>query len=452
MILPTIPTAERSAQEDTILKNQNPSFGLSALREVLTRSDAPTEEIREAVLSAEALVAEARRELAARDFRHRRAAHEALSRAVENQNADAEEVLAEAIAEAWQAKVEAVDIELAESRLAELQSMSSEQRAKLALRQKISKKKELAFLLVKRNEAASLQQLLDEVDDDALNWQDWRDHSGRSLLRFSKELGAIDAQQCLLEKLPSQLGDFARPRRTDASTWPASHLEPLRELSIIGSEPAAASSVPDAECGATPPSKARKVHLAATESDGEETTTTCSGTATPDCCPSEKSYGGAETTLSKVADSFSKQEGSPDSTVPCTCAITVSDDAAARTQAFRATVQNDVKALCQVLESVPQEVWSTWQNKAGRDLLTLAEERGSSGAYCVLARALGMIQERRQETFKESESVWVLELGQVQPRRASILEDCEEHTEDVLLEYWDGCEAPCRVARALILK
>merc|ERR1719355_203731 len=98
-------------------------------------------------------------------------------------------------------------------------------------------------------------------------------------------------------------------------------------------------------------------------------------------------------------------------------------DVELRSRAFRATVQNDANALGEVLESVPMELWSKWQNKAGRDLLTLAEERGSSAAYCILARGLGLIQERKQEAFKEHEAVWVLESGQIQPRRATILED-----------------------------
>jgi len=59
-------------------------------------------------------------------------------------------------------------------------------------------------------------------------------------------------------------------------------------------------------------------------------------------------------------------------------------------------VQNDAGSLADLLAGVPVEVWSRWQNKAGKDLVSLSQERGSSAAYAVLVRALGIVQERRQ--------------------------------------------------------
>jgi hypothetical protein len=464
----------------------------SRLRAVMTRSDASIEEMREAVLGAEALLAEAKRELASRDLRQRRAAYEALCSAIESQKEDAEDVLAEAISKARQAQVDAVDIEAGEVRLDELRGMSSKERAERALRQKKTKKKELAFLFVKRDDATSLQQLMEELED-GLHWQDWRDHSGRSLLHFATHLGATHAQRCLAGLLDNARNgsrtfgdgavtkvdialdvctppfpeagvscngnsvlcdDVAAPKRTPtpsdtdgaitcrtgdvaglvgkslasslvpySSTWPIGHLEPLGDTLLTN------------EAQHSTPTKRQMDSDTETVSGGSR-----SGTTTPEC-HTERSYG-----ESPVVASPCLQDRPPSRSL-CT-----NDNTELRSRAFRATVQNDAQALGQVLESVPMELWSKWQNKAGRDLLTLAEERGSSAAYCILARALGLLQERPQQAFKDRDTVWVLEPGQIQPRRASILGDAPDGDADVLLEYWDGDDEPSRVPRAVVMK
>lgn len=74
-------------------------------------------------------------------------------------------------------------------------------------------------------------------------------------------------------------------------------------------------------------------------------------------------------------------------------------------------------------QGVPADVWSAWRNKAGKDLVALSEERGSSAAYAVLARASGIVQERRHVPLEEGDAVWVLANGELQPRRATVKED-----------------------------
>jgi len=94
--------------------------------------------------------------------------------------------------------------------------------------------------------------------------------------------------------------------------------------------------------------------------------------------------------------------------------------------------------------------WSRWENRAGKDLLTLSQERGSSCAYSVLAKALGMMKEMKREAYEERETVWVFLHGEVQPRRATVLEDTPEEADDILVEYWDGDAPPEHVQRCMV--
>ncbi|CAK0817910.1 unnamed protein product, partial [Prorocentrum cordatum] len=91
-----------------------------------------------------------------------------------------------------------------------------------------------------------------------------------------------------------------------------------------------------------------------------------------------------------------------------------------------------------------------WENKAGKDLLTLAQERGSTCVYAMLARALGMVHEVKREAYAEREAVWVFAQGEVQPRRATVVEDTPEEADDVLIEYWDGDAPPEPVERCMV--
>ena len=48
--------------------------------------------------------------------------------------------------------------------------------------------------------------------------------------------------------------------------------------------------------------------------------------------------------------------------------------------------------------------------------------RRSSGAYAMLAGAVGVLKELPRQSFEEKETVWVFEQGEVMPRRATVLE------------------------------
>lgn len=125
---------------------------------------------------------------------------------------------------------------------------------------------------------------------------------------------------------------------------------------------------------------------------------------------------------------------------------------ALKKEAFRNVVQNKMQELDDVLAQLPVRVWSCWENKAGKDLITLSQERGSSGAYCILAKRLGIVQELKKDSFEEREDVWVFLPGEVQPLRATVLEDTPEEQDDVLIQYWDGDEPEKRIEKCLVRK
>jgi len=129
----------------------------------------------------------------------------------------------------------------------------------------------------------------------------------------------------------------------------------------------------------------------------------------------------------------------------------VLSEAELRTRAFRAVVKDDTQVLQEVIADLPKEVWSEWHNKAGKDLLTLSEERGSSAAYSFLTRQLGKLKERKREAFAQGADVWVLMQGEIQPRRATVMEDAPAEANYVLLEYWDGDAAASYVDRGQVL-
>lgn len=130
---------------------------------------------------------------------------------------------------------------------------------------------------------------------------------------------------------------------------------------------------------------------------------------------------------------------------------------ALKVQAFRSVVKDDTSTLTDVLGRLPRDAWAAWQNKAGKDLLTLSQERGSSCAYSVLARALGLLEDMKRESFEERETVWVFLQGEVQPRRATVLEESpapegDPEIDDILVEFWEGDGGPERLARCMLCK
>lgn len=420
------------------------------LRAVMTRQNASPEELQDAIAGCEALLGEARRELAAKQLRRRRAAFEMLHRALDG-GAGEEETLEQAVAEARYAGVEAEDIEKGEAKLAALRSLSEEERAHLALKKIGARKKELAFMYVKRDEDEALRLLLEQLED-GLRWLDWRDHSGRSLTRFAQEVRSLASQRLLaalsapvtiaspaaIVSSPVALPATSPPRPSGAPPAVPQLCSPLRspfgtdvgqKVEDLPEELAAAFE--DGKVGVASPG---------TEETSTEFGEPDSGPSPPESAPrTPLSHSPCTSILGEAAESEAP--------------LCDDDLAELRSKAFRATVQDDAELLASILEEVPMEVWTKWRNRADRGLLNLAEERGTSLAYGVLARALGIVREQVREAFSEQEAVWVLEKGEVQPRRATVMETAPSSSEaGVLLEFWDGDEPPMRVERCLVMK
>jgi len=73
-----------------------------------------------------------------------------------------------------------------------------------------------------------------------------------------------------------------------------------------------------------------------------------------------------------------------------------------KARALRAVVKDDVAVVTEVLNLAPVEKWSKWQNKNGKDLLTMSLEFGSSRTYHILARELGKSKEAKREEFDQT--------------------------------------------------
>jgi len=101
---------------------------------------------------------------------------------------------------------------------------------------------------------------------------------------------------------------------------------------------------------------------------------------------------------------------------------------------------------------VSSDTWSRWANKAGKDLLDLSQERGSKGAYSLIANSLGLIKEAKREIYQEREAVWIFSAGDVQPRQATVLQDTPPEADTVLIEFWDGADEPRYIDRGQIHK
>jgi len=365
----------------------------SRLKSVLTDRHATLGQLRQAIGAAEALLGEARREYAAKQLRERRASFEHLHEAIEGEN---EETLAEAIARARRAEVDAEDIVKGEAKLALLRSLSEEQRRAKALHELSTRQKKLAYLLVKKDDADALLQLIQDLDG-SVRWQDWRDYMGRNLWRFAVEMRAVRAQECLAPLLGMRSPQERKPARPESAARPV---------------------VEEERPPAAPPEPA-VVEEAASE---------------PQASGSEEAQPPAESSVEALPP------------------LTEAEEAEFKVKAFRAVVQDNTTVLLEVLGRLDISIWSKWQNKAGKDLLTLSQERGSSGAYSVLAKALGLVQEQKREAFEEREAVWIFAQGEVQPRRATVLEDTPEEADEVLVEYWDGDAPATRVERCLVRK
>lgn len=378
------------------------------LRQILARTSGvvSTEDMSEAIASVEALVGEAKRELHGRQHREQRAAYEALHYAESERN---EEVLKRTIAEARRTGVDAEDVQRAEATLVALQSLSVEERSAQAAKERLAKQKERAFLFVKRDDHENLRGHLEEVaseqiETSSLQWPSWKDHAGRTLLRCAQEINATQTYDLLRSLIPEKVKLEAKPILPNVERI-------LPGLSRHG------PVTPQTSCPEhSPIVNSRRSAL----EEPPHTNNITNLAANPETTP--------ETSVVNEVE------------------------AEARTKAFRAVVKDDTATLIVTLDDVPVDTWSAWQNKAGKDLLTLSEERGSSRAYSVLARALGLLKDRHRDAFEEREAVWVLSHGEVQPRRATVVEETPPEVDTIFLEFWDGDEPPIRIDRSMVFK
>lgn len=411
-----------------LLTPQTPAGGSeSRLRTLMTTQNVSSQELRSAIGAVEALVEEARREMERQEFRERRAACEQLGAAVDK----ADEALLEVALEvARRVGLDGTDIDKAEAKLQELRSMTEEQKAAKERAKVEGIRKKQAFLLVKKDDDAALRALIDDLED-GVRWADWRDYAGRTLWRCAQDLKAPNVQALLAPKLgltaPSDQGDRKRLGSWQAQAAQtqgpalAAPVQFSRQNSSVSDASAEALSLPTSPAGAT----------------------------AFDLSSWEASNGNAQPPANDSAPSADQAAAPESAKIPMPSEAV---QAEMKTKALRAVVQDDPAVLEEVFKSMPQEIWSAWENKAGKDLLTLSQERGSSCAYSVLAKALGILSEMKRDSFEERESVWIFVNGDVQPRRATVIEDTPEEADEILIEYWDGYEDASYVDRAMVRK
>eukprot|EP00928_Gymnodinium_smaydae_P036114 TRINITY_DN2528_c0_g1_i1.p1 TRINITY_DN2528_c0_g1~~TRINITY_DN2528_c0_g1_i1.p1 ORF type:complete len:773 (+),score=236.64 TRINITY_DN2528_c0_g1_i1:45-2321(+) len=453
----------------------------SSLRKALTTQGSTPSELRSAIGAVGALLEEAKRELAGKEHRERRAAYEELHKALEQAD---EARLESAVNAAKAARVDEEDLAKAEEKLVELKALTDEQRQAKDRKAWESARKKEAFLLVKKDDAAKLQVLIDSLSAAEVRWQDWRDYAGRSLWRCAQELRSNSAQGVLAPLL----GLKAPEAHSKPKPWPtAAAVVASAAPAAGGATPSSPTAGADAAAAAAPPA------LAAAEEGGERPASLLpNGRATPGAAAPAPASATAEGEAAALEPATPAEPAEVDpfalaiakaastDTTPTTGApsggaapgattaattpaasdaptpsgpVTGTDEEERwRPQALRATVQDDPEKLQEVLDHVRVEVWSRWQNKAGKDLLTLAQERGSSLAYSMLAKAMGLVREQKRDAFEEREAVWVFLPGEVQPRRATVLQDTPDTADLIKLEYWDGDDPEQELDRAMVRK
>lgn len=428
----------------------------SLLRALLLDQHSTSEQLLEAASAHEVLLQEVRREASAKQFRERRAVFERLHTAIDATN---EAMLAEAVAEARRVKLDAEDVEKGEQKLSEMRSLTEEERAAKVAREINTKNKEQAFLLAKKEQVGELEELLNSVGIE--QWQTWKDHAGRTLLQFARQFSKVESQRCL-----STLLGIAQPDAV-AKTRPRVCLPKTEthhcELPHQRGAPVADSS-PPMEVDTPPPTTPRGFLK-------REARTPC---LPPDRAPvADSPLMEVDTPLPTTPRSFLGREAR---TPPCQsrdrnssmtafssrpslgCMSVMSmdsgcvDHAEAKVAAFRAVARDRVENLENSLDDIPSEIWSEWKNKGGKDLLSLAQERGSSNAYSFLATKLGILQEMKPEVYELREDVWVFLPGDVQPRRATVTGCASHDASSVQVEFWDDTAPSSRVDKTCLRK
>eukprot|EP00929_Paragymnodinium_shiwhaense_P005448 TRINITY_DN10741_c0_g1_i1.p1 TRINITY_DN10741_c0_g1~~TRINITY_DN10741_c0_g1_i1.p1 ORF type:complete len:860 (-),score=264.37 TRINITY_DN10741_c0_g1_i1:150-2729(-) len=456
------------------------------LRHVLTSRNSTTEDLKQAIGAVDALLGEARRELAAKELRARRAAFEELHGAIE---AADETRLVAAIERAQKTGVEEEDLAKARTKLEELQSMTQDEKMLKLQTKKNAERRTRAFLLVKQNKVAELRALIAELDAEEVAWPDWKDHAQRTLWKCAQELRAASVQEMLAPLLgyaPPQPPAQGPGRPSDSGIGaafrpvPSDGLDSVDLAGMSARNSLASNAAPKTGGDAGADVEQADVAFFRVASMGlDDSAAEPMGSQLSDEAnwtqPAQQrlSHGGgkrqgdalrqpvvkvlwhepedpeeAPTYSHRAGDAVLAEEKTPR-------AFTDEEKRLheeLKTKALRAVVKDDVTALEEVLSQIEVDIWKEWQNKAGKDLMTLSEERGSTNAYSFLAKELGILQEMERETFEEGEDVWVFKTGDVQALRAKVMEDTTEEPDEILVEFWDGDDPPMRIPRCQVRK
>mmetsp|Transcript_41226 Transcript_41226/g.109098 ORF Transcript_41226/g.109098 Transcript_41226/m.109098 type:complete len:641 (-) Transcript_41226:582-2504(-) len=484
----------------------------SRLRTALTKRST-NEELRSAIQGCHALVHEAERELAAAAFRERRAAFENLHSAIA---ADDETRLEVALVQARLAEVEEEDLEKGEAKLSELRTLTPEQRAQKRTRLETTKRKKDAFFFVKKDDVESLRALLDSCCEVRWrDWKDhagrslFRCAQELQALCVQEFLASVQQETELLpsvqprvrevqhapppevqqQKLQEPLDASSKPSRClgrsrQSAKTAAQSLDELerkltenmgkvdadslktmlKEVEEIENLIEKLDIVDDEGCQSETEDLVKEVFevlVSEAEQGGTDSAKVCPDvrqelpTERLDACDLRGETRATRSTLWNDGIGWSSpcaQIPIEKPQVPTQVSCAEEDEEVLRTKALRSVARDDCDALAEVLAAVDVEVWSKWQNKAGQDLVVLSETRGSTGAYSLLASALGLLQEPSREVFGEKDTVWVFFAGEVMPRRATVLEDVPEDSDEIPLEFWDGDVLSGKVDRCLVRK
>merc|ERR1712137_391607 len=461
----------------------------SHLRLALCDNSSSADDLKQAINASEALLNEAKREHANKKFRAKRAALEGLEVAVDKGE---EETLSAAIAVAQQVDVDAVDLEKAEKKLKTLRAMTQKEHAAKAAGELLQKKRKTAFMYVKRDDVMKFKELLDEVGE-GVSWCDWRDPLGRTLRRcakdlqaqqmqkFLKQLGVGDEQHSAKRQLPTLMQRTTmqivhqieqqhhqqhqeQQRQEDMNQMQCTSInEHTEDAPVLEQKPTLDLS------------KCLEDHSSCSTHSGRDSIHSGNDSSCSTPCMVgdliavphriEQQQQWQEQQPQKQQEDMNKthcipankhKEDTPANIgMYSNCSTTCPAEdtlAIAKSKAFRAAAQNDLGTLNEIIESVSIDTWSKWENRAGKTLLTLSEERRSTNVHSQLARALGIVRQSKCESFEEGETVWVYIEGDVQPKRATVLADTLDGTDVVPIEYWDGNEPATCVDRCTIHK
>jgi len=108
--------------------------------------------------------------------------------------------------------------------------------------------------------------------------------------------------------------------------------------------------------------------------------------------------------------------------------------AAAKVDAFKAVMKDDVAGLEQLLDQECAVGWESWRNKGKKTLEELAAERSKQNCHAFLLKALERVRELAPEEVDVGDAVWVFEENDLQPKKATCL---DVESERVRVTLWD---------------